>query len=312
MPNSRTPLLCLAVILPISFAAAQNDATNSDAASPLSRSNHVVVIMEENRSVDAARQYMPYLRSLADQYAQGLEVYSDSHGSWLAYGELTSGLAPHGGRGLNGICNGDGCTQTITIDNLVRHFAAQHKSWRGYFESMPTVGFLGYHFDLYYRRHNPFAFYSDLVYTLPQHSNLVPTWNHMLLDFHNNNLANFTWISPNVVHDADEGNDDQLGVPARRRRRVAGYLRREHPRGGQLLRRLSRPKQLWGTHLAGANRPPGEARLRFHHALHAGQPTAHVLRSAGTDKLPRGWRDFAGHVGVLPVTKRPPRIGIAI
>ncbi|HKD83672.1 MAG TPA: hypothetical protein VKB58_02905, partial [Terriglobales bacterium] len=102
MRHSRIVLLCLAVILPISFAAAQNDATSSDSASPLTRSNHVVVIMEENRSVDAARQYMPYLRSLADQYAQGLEVYSDSHGSWLAYGELTSGLAPHGGQGVNG------------------------------------------------------------------------------------------------------------------------------------------------------------------------------------------------------------------
>src|SRR5215469_11459354 len=210
MRHSRIVLLCLAVILPISFAAAQNDATSSDSASPLTRSNHVVVIMEENRSVDAARQYMPYLRSLADQYAQELEVYSESHGSWLAYGEMPPQRAKPGGQGVNGTCNGDGCTQTITIDNLVRHFAAQHKSWRGYFESMPTVGFLGYHFDLYYRRHNPFAFYSDLVYILPQHFNLVPTFNHMLQDFQNNNLANFTWISPNVGHDADEGSDDQL------------------------------------------------------------------------------------------------------
>lgn len=209
MPHPKSVLLCLAVILPISFAAAQNDATNSS-ASPLAQSNHVVVVMEENHSVAEAQQYMPYLRSLAEQYAQGLAVYSDSHGSWLAYGELTSGLAPHGGEGLSGICNGDGCSQIISIDNLVRHFVAQGKSWRGYFETMPTIGFLGYHFDLYYRRHNPFAFYSDVVYYFPQHFNMVPTLGHMLKDFQNDNLANFTWISPNVGHDADYGSNDQL------------------------------------------------------------------------------------------------------
>ena len=87
-------LLCL-----VGFSVAQSP--ENDSQSPVggvpARSNHIVVVMEENRSINYALEYMPYLASLANQYSEGMQVYSDSHGSWLAYGELTSGMAPFGG-----------------------------------------------------------------------------------------------------------------------------------------------------------------------------------------------------------------------
>jgi len=178
------------------------------------RSHHVVVIMEENRSISQASQYMPYLRSLAQQYSQGVQVYSDSHGSWLAYGELTSGLAPFNGEGDDGLCTGDGCSQTITIDNLVRHFAAQGISWRGYFQTMPYIGYLGYQSGDYVRRHNPFAFYSDVDYIIPEQRNMLPADPFMLNDIVNNRLPNFTWITPDLEHDAHNGNNDQQALMA--------------------------------------------------------------------------------------------------
>lgn len=173
------------------------------------RSSHVVVVMEENRSIKQASEYMPYLRSLAEQYSQGMEVYSDSHGSWLAYGELTSGLAPFNGSGDNGHCNGDGCSRMITIDNLVRQFARQGISWRGYFQGMPQIGYLGYQYGQYVRRHNPFAFYSDVVNNPAQQQNLVPLDPYLLQDIGDNDLANFTWISPDLDHDAHNGSNDR-------------------------------------------------------------------------------------------------------
>jgi acid phosphatase len=170
--------------------------------------------MEENRSISEASEYMPYLKSLADQYAQGMQVYSDSHGSWLAYGELTSGLAPFNGQADGGICTGDGCTQTIAIDNLVRHFANQGITWKGYFQTMPNVGYLGYQYGEYVRRHNPFAFYSDVVNNPAEQDNLYPADPYMLQDILNNNLPNFTWISPDLDHDAHNGTDDQQALAA--------------------------------------------------------------------------------------------------
>ena len=178
------------------------------------RSRHVVVVMEENRSINIASEYMPYLKSLAVQYSQGMQVYSDSHGSWLAYGELTSGMNPFNGSGDNGLCDGDGCNRTITIDNLVRRCIAQGISWRGYFQTMPNIGYLGYQYGDYVRRHNPFAFYSDVDYIIPEQRNLYPLDPFLLNDIANNRLANFTWISPDLEHDAHNGSNDQQALAA--------------------------------------------------------------------------------------------------
>src|SRR5579864_1342625 len=127
MASCRALLLGIAVLTSFAIASGQDAIythttssaiPGSQAPNPgtFPHSNHVVVLMEENRDINLAQEYMPYLNSLANEYSQGLQVYSDSHGSWLAYGELTSGLAPHNGEGDNGICNGDGCSQVITID----------------------------------------------------------------------------------------------------------------------------------------------------------------------------------------------------
>lgn len=205
----------------VGFAQELSDSTSDPSSAGASatqslstpyQSHHVVVIMEENRSVNQALQYMPYLRGLAQEYSQGMQVYSDSHGSWLAYGELTSGLAPFGGEGDGGLCNGDGCSQVITIDNLVRHFASQGISWKGYFQSMPSIGWMGYELNLYVRRHNPFPFYNDVAYRLPQQRKMLPADPYMLQDIVNNRLANFTWITPDLNHDAHDGSDDQLAL----------------------------------------------------------------------------------------------------
>ena len=217
MFHCRPLLVAAAILCLINISPAQNSSdpsADADSMSPAVRSNHVVVIMEENRSINYALEYMPYLASLANQYSQGMQVYSDSHGSWLAYGELTSGMAPYHGQGDNGVCNGDGCTQPINIPNLVRQFAAQGKTWRGYFQSMPFIGYLGYQYGEYVRRHNPFAFYTDVVFSMQQQRNMVPADPYLLQDIAANRLANFTWISPDLDHDAHNGPSDQAALEA--------------------------------------------------------------------------------------------------
>ncbi len=215
MRHASLLLAVVSCLVAASFAQGQftSPTTVQSPAEPF-HSRHVVVVMEENRSIGEASEYMPYLKSLAEQYSQGMQVYSDSHGSWLAYGELTSGMAPFGGEGDGGLCNGDGCTQTITIDNLVRHFAGQGISWKSYFQSMPSIGYLGNEYGEYVRRHNPFAFYNDVVYQMPQLLRMVPADPYMLQDIQNNNLAEFTWISPDLDHDAHNGSDDQQALAA--------------------------------------------------------------------------------------------------
>jgi phosphatidylinositol-3-phosphatase len=214
MSRCRGEFLALIALCFVSLASfAQEPQPLSDAGVP-ARSNHVVVVMEENRSINYALEYMPYLGSLATEYSQGMQAYSDSHGSWLAYGELTSGMAPFGGSGDHGICNGDGCSQPINIPNLVNQLGAQGKTWKGYFQSMPYVGFMGYQSGLYVRRHNPFAFYYSLWFQPMQQRNMVPLDGYLLQDIENNRLPNFAWISPDLDHDAHNGLDDQHSLAA--------------------------------------------------------------------------------------------------
>lgn len=164
-------VFCLASLSPAqnpTDIAGASQLQSPSGAGSIASSSHLVVVMEENRSINYALEYMPYLAALANQYSEGMEVYSDSHGSWLAYGELTSGLAPRHGGALGGICNGDGCTAPINVPNLVRQLALQGKTWKGYFQSMPSVGYMGYQYGLYVRRHNPFPFYVDVFYNPPE------------------------------------------------------------------------------------------------------------------------------------------------
>ncbi|MFZ0704936.1 MAG: alkaline phosphatase family protein [Candidatus Korobacteraceae bacterium] len=176
-------------------------------------SSHVFVVMLENRSDSEAMKYMPYLSGLANQYSRSLEAYSPSHGSFLAYLELTTGVAPKNGSADNGNCNGDGCTNPYTKDNLVRELAKRGKTWRGYFQSLPYQGYMGSQDGEYVRRHNPFPSLSDVFNSYDQQQNMVPWTNNFALDLAADNVANYTWLVPDLTHDGhDPGDDTQTAL----------------------------------------------------------------------------------------------------
>ncbi len=172
------------------------------------QSSHVFVLMLENRSDAEAMKYMPYLSGLANQYSQSLQAYSPSHGSFNAYLELTAGAAPKDGYSDNGNCNGDGCNEPYTKDNMVRELTARKMTWRGYFQSMPSPGYMGDQYDEYVRRHNAFPFLSDVVNSYQQQQNMVPWTGNFAHDLATNNVANYTWLVPDLTHDGHDPQGD--------------------------------------------------------------------------------------------------------
>ncbi len=164
--------------------------------------------MLENRSDSEAMKYMPYLSGVAKQYSRSLEAYSPSHGSFLAYLELTTGAAPKNGSADNGNCNGDGCSNPYTKDNLVRELTKRGKSWRGYFQSMPYQGYMGYQDGEYVRRHNAFPSISDVANNFLQQQNMVPWTSNFARDLATNNVANYTWLVPDLTHDGHDPQGD--------------------------------------------------------------------------------------------------------
>jgi acid phosphatase len=174
-------------------------------------SNHVFVIMEENQDFsqvfpngtasNCSGSGMPYLCGLASANGLALHFYSNVHGSLLDYLWDTSGAD---WTGTPYDCGGSSCASEgiITGDNLVRALTNEGKTWRGYFEGMPSQGYMGGDTDDYVQHHNPFIWYSDVADSSTQQDNMYP-FSQFAKDVQANSFHNFSYIVPNVVHDAD-------------------------------------------------------------------------------------------------------------
>jgi hypothetical protein len=176
---------CLFVLFP-SFAAAQ-----------VPRSNHVVVVVEENHSYSSVigNSAMPYLNSLASQYGLATQYYANTHPSIGNYFEMTTGQI---------ITNNDSFSSAVNVDNIVRHMLSAGKTWKSYAESLPYVGYTGGDVYPYARHHNPFTYFSDVVNSSVQRLNLVP-FTQFATDLNNNALPDFSFIVPNKLDDAHDG-----------------------------------------------------------------------------------------------------------
>jgi acid phosphatase len=175
-------------------------------------SSHVFVVIEENQSfsqvfpsgsaTDCSSAGMPYLCGLAAANGLALNFYANVHGSLLDYLYATSGST---WSGSPYDCNGSGCASTgvITGDNIVRALTAAGLTWRGYFEDMPSEGYMGGDTANYLLHHNPFPWYSDVANSVTQQNNMYP-FTQFVQDAQANTLQNFSLIIPNGIHDADE------------------------------------------------------------------------------------------------------------
>lgn len=160
------------------------------------KSNHVVVVMEENHSFSSVigSSSMPYLNSLATQNGLATQYFANTHPSIGNYFMLTTGQI---------VTNNDALNSTVNVDNVVRHLLTAGKTWKSYAESLPSVGYTGNDVYPYFRHHNPFSYFSDVVNSSVQKLNLVP-FSHFGADLANNQLPDFSFIMPNVNHDAHD------------------------------------------------------------------------------------------------------------
>ena len=174
-------------------------------------SDHVFVILLENQSfsqvfpsgaaTNCASSGMPYLCSLAAANGLAVNFYSNLHGSLRAYLYSTSGSA---WTGKPYDCSGSSCASAgvITGDNLVRALTAAGKTWRGYFEDMPSQGYMGAQSGHYTEHHNPFKWYSDVAGSLTQQDNMYP-FTQFAQDVQGGAFQNFSYIIPSTLHDAE-------------------------------------------------------------------------------------------------------------
>ncbi|MGA2963403.1 MAG: alkaline phosphatase family protein [Candidatus Korobacteraceae bacterium] len=181
-------------------------------------SNHVVWVMEENESASSvigSGSAWHYLNSLATQYGLAVNYYANFHPSINNYFMISTGV------NMDSIDNDlDSYNGPLpaSVDNIVRHMMTAGKTWKSYAQSLPSVGYTGGDVagsgscntctGTYYIRHNPFAYFSDVVNSTNEKANLVP-FTQFAIDLAANNLPNLTYIVPDGLHDAHDGTPAQ-------------------------------------------------------------------------------------------------------
>lgn len=174
-------------------------------AATIPRPDHVVIVIEENKSFGQIiapsvmmKSAAPYINALADQGALFTNSYALVHPSQPNYLALLSG-STHGVRD-------DGCPVALSGPNLAGALLERGMSFATYSESMPARGFEGCFSGnhLYARKHNPAVNWIGLP----------PAVNLRFADFPRDygKLPTIALVIPNQIDDMHNGRNPEHAI----------------------------------------------------------------------------------------------------
>lgn len=201
-PSTTTPSPSQpAVTSAASASAGQPGATSTPSASATPGTNrvqHVFLIVMENKEYGQiiGNSAAPYINKLASQYAVADAYYAVTHPSLPNY------LALFGGDtyGIRSDCTDCFVDQPNLADSL----DAAGKTWKSYQEDLPSPCFLGAQSGNYAMKHDPFLYFQDIRSNPTRCRNVVPL-TQLTKDLAANQVPNFAWITPNLIHDMHNG-----------------------------------------------------------------------------------------------------------
>ena len=198
---ARIGISCIAILalmaLVVPSALAVGAGSGSGSRSDLKNFQHVFVIMMENTSYTSliGNPNAPWINFAAANYGLATNYFGVAHPSQPNYIAATSGST-------NGVVNDN--DTTINVSNIVDQLEAGGKTWKAYMQSLSLCGVnllahaCGNH--LYERKHNPFVSYQDVQSNPARMANIVD-FSQFATDLANNNVPDFSWISPDQCHD---------------------------------------------------------------------------------------------------------------
>jgi phosphatidylinositol-3-phosphatase len=202
-------LLCLAGAL----AGCGNSAppptpppSTSPATAALGSHAHVMLIVEENHSVDQliGNTQAPYINSLAARYGLATDWSDVGHPSLPNY------LAYISGSVWGSPADTTPQDATYSGTTIVDELAGAGFTWKAYLEDMPTAcdltdQFGPGHYDV---NHNPFLYFDQVRGNPAQCGRDVP-YTQLATDLAANSAPDFAWVSPNTLHDMHDGTVQQ-------------------------------------------------------------------------------------------------------
>ncbi|MEV5437068.1 alkaline phosphatase family protein [Streptomyces sp. NPDC052682] len=163
----------------------------SDKSGGVPRPDHVVVVVEENRSYEdiIGAPQAPYLNQLARQGANLTQFYAITYPSQPNYLALFSGST----QGVKG----NDCPNDFTGRNLATELLQADLTFVGYAESLPAAGYTGCTSGPYVRRHNPWVNFTQLPTSINR------PWTDFPRDF--SDLPTVSFVVPNLDNDMHDG-----------------------------------------------------------------------------------------------------------
>lgn len=173
------------------------------AADALPRPDHVVIVVEENKSFSQiiGNQDAPYINALARRGVLFTSSYGVTHPSQPNYLALFTGS-------LRGISS-NACPLELRGENLGGVLLAKGLSFASYSESLPEAGYAGCMYGAYMRKHNPAANWKELAAfnlpfsAFPQDFSKLPTVSLVMPDqrndMHDGSIAQGdAWLAQNM------------------------------------------------------------------------------------------------------------------
>lgn len=200
-------------------------AVGAAAQLPASKGSHVVVVVMENAEYDEVigNASAPYLNGLARRYGLATHSYAIAHPSLPNYLALTSGTTA----GIESDCT----SCAVSVENIVDQLEGAGISWKAYLEDLPGPCFTGAQAGGYAKKHDPFAYYRDIVASHARCDRLVG-FGQLARDLRRGALPTYAWVSPNLC---DDGHDCALRTADRFLARTLPALLRELGPHGLLI-----------------------------------------------------------------------------
>jgi acid phosphatase len=162
------------------------------ATAGLPRPSHVVVIVEENKTLSqiAGNAHAPFINALVAHGALFTNARGVTHPSLPNYLALFAGVTND---------NGDGCPATgfsPSAPNLASELLAAHLSFGGYAETLPGAGSKVCAAGTYARKHAPWVAFSNVPSNLSEPFDDLPAYDK---------LPTVSFLIPNVDDDMHDG-----------------------------------------------------------------------------------------------------------
>jgi hypothetical protein len=189
----------------VTATSTQDPAKTGDATvtvqSQTAQSKHVVMVLEENQGYATVvrNSDWPNLNNLISNGALATNYYANTHPSIGNYFMLTTGQI---------LTNDDSSIKAWDVDNLARRMLAAGIPFRIYAEGI-TNGYVGGNTGRYLVRHNPFAMLSDIADDPLVANQCIWPFTQFAADVASGNLPAYSYIVPDVDHDAHDGTPQQ-------------------------------------------------------------------------------------------------------